>query len=119
MTDRDKVFLSNFWKSLFQSMGTILSISSSYHPQTNGQTQALNKCLEMYLRCFVYDNPKQWWNLLPWAQFWYNTAFHCSVGMTPFQIVYGRKPPTLLTYYSNDNDPPNITSLLQQRDQVL
>lgn len=119
VSDRDRVLLSNFWKSLFHSMGTTLAMSSSYHPQTDGQTEALNKCLEMYLRCFVSENPKQWWELLPWAQFWYNTAFHCSAGMTPFQIVFGREAPSLITYCSNEHDPPDIASLLQQRDRVL
>lgn len=116
VTDRDRIFLSKFWRFLFKAMGTTLSMSSSYHPQSDGQTEALNKCLELYLRCFVSDNPKGWVDLLPWEQFWYNTSFHCSASMTPFQIVYGREPPTLLTYYSNDKDPPDIAMLLQQRD---
>lgn len=66
VTDRDRVFLSKFWKSLFKAMGTTLSMSSSYHPQSDGQTKALNKCLELYMRCFVAENPKRWVELLPW-----------------------------------------------------
>lgn len=119
VTDRDRIFLSKFWRSLFQAMGTTLAMSTAYHPQSDGQTEALNKCLEMYLRCFVAENPKTWLDLLPWAQYWYNTSFHCSAGMSPFQIVYGREPPSLITYYSNENDIPDIASLLQQRDKVL
>lgn len=88
-------------------------MSTAHHPQTDGQTEALNKFLEMYLRCFVYENPKQWLEMLPWAQFWYNSSFQCSVGMTPFFIVYDRVPPSLVTYYVNDKDPQEIAEMLQ------
>jgi len=119
VSDRDKVFLSRFWRHLFQSMGTTLSRSTAYHPQTDGQTESLNKCLEQYLRCFVSENPRSWVNYLPWAQYWYNTAYHCSAEITPFQIVYGRVPPAIIAYNGNDNDPIEVSTLLQQRDKVL
>ena len=64
VSDRDKVFTSNFWQHLFKIQGTTLAMSSAYHPQTDGQSEALNKCLEMYLRCFTFDNPKAWAKLL-------------------------------------------------------
>lgn len=100
-------------------MGTTLSMFSSYHPQSDRQTEALNKCLELSLRCFVAENQRKWIDLLPWAQSWYNTSCHCSATMTPIHIVYGRDPPSLLSYYTNDNDPPDIYQMLQQRDRVL
>nr|KYP54514.1 Retrotransposable element Tf2 [Cajanus cajan] len=93
VSDRDRVFLSSFWQQLFKAQGTTLSMSSSYHLQTDGQSEALNKTLEMYLRCFVFDHPKTWVPMLPWAQFWYNSSWHHSVGMPPFQALYGREPP--------------------------
>lgn len=96
ISDRDRVFRSSFWRHICRLQGTTLHMSSAYHPQTDGQTEAVNKCLEMYLRCFVYDNPKRWGQYLGWAEFWYNSAMHTSTGMTPFRAVYGRGPPTIL-----------------------
>lgn len=84
LSDRDPLFVSHFWKELFQLLGTVLKMSSSYHPQTYGQTKVVNKCLEAYLRCFVSEQPKSWSHWLPWAELWYNTTFHVSTGFTPF-----------------------------------
>jgi hypothetical protein len=119
VSDRDKVFTSSFWKYLFKLSGTTLSMSSAYHPQSDGQTEAVNKCLEMYLRCFAGQTPQKWSKLLAWAEFWYNSAFQCSIGMTPFKAVYGREPPTLLKYDTADNTPPDLHILLTERDQTL
>jgi len=56
--DRDRVFISSLWQHLFKAQGTTLAMSSAYHPQSDGQTEVLNKTLEMYLRCYVFENPK-------------------------------------------------------------
>lgn len=60
VTDCDPIFLFDLWKEINRVQGTYLAKNSAYHPQIDGQTEALNKCLEMYLRCFTADTPAAW-----------------------------------------------------------
>lgn len=92
VSDRDRVFTSTFWKKLFKSWNTTLAMSTAYHPQMDGQTEHVNQCLEMYLRCSIHETPKKWFSWLPLAEFWYNSSFHSSLNCSPFKALYGTEP---------------------------
>uniref|UniRef100_A0A803K8U7 Integrase catalytic domain-containing protein n=1 Tax=Xenopus tropicalis TaxID=8364 RepID=A0A803K8U7_XENTR len=92
VSDRGVQFVSRFWRAFCSLLGTDLSFSSAYHPQTNGQTERTNQSLEQYLRCYVSNNQSQWTEFLPWAEFAFNNATHASTGESPFYIVYGFHP---------------------------
>ncbi|CAA7049796.1 unnamed protein product [Microthlaspi erraticum] len=119
VSDRDKVFLSSFWSELFKLHGSLLHKSTAYHPQTDGQTEVVNRCLETYLRCFAGRKPTSWIQWLPWAEYWYNTSFHSSTKTTPFMAVYGREPPKLLRYGDTPTPNASVEELLRDRDSLL
>ena len=73
-------------------MGTLLKFSTTYHPQTDGQTEAVNKSLGNLLRCLVGDSLGNWDLVLPQAEFAYNSSVNRSTGNSPFEIVHGYKP---------------------------
>ena len=87
VSDRDPVFTSQFWKELFRLSGIKLLLSSSYHPQTDGQTKVMNKSLEGYLRCFSGDKPRDWSKWLALSEYAYNTSKHTSTKVSPFEVV--------------------------------
>ena len=70
----DPIFTGNFWTKLFSCLITQLSHSSSYHPQSNGKTEIVNKFLEGYIHCFLSDKQTQWVNWLPLAEWWKITS---------------------------------------------
>ena len=73
-------------------MGTKLTFSSTYHPQTDGQTEVLNKSLGNILRSLTSEQPKQWDHVLAQAEFAYNDSPNRSTRLSPFQILYGMHP---------------------------
>ena len=119
VSDRDPVFTSAFWKALFAASGSKLLMSSAFHPQTDGQTEAVNKAIGMYLRCMTGDRPRQWLRWLPWAEYIYNTVYHTAHKDTPFRVVYGRDPPVLRTYESGDIRVAAVAQTMEERDMFI
>jgi hypothetical protein len=92
ISDRDRIFTSQLWKTLFSLAGVSLNMSSTYHPQFDGQTECVNQCMETYLRCFVNACPSKWVDWLYLAEFWYNSSWHSALGFSPFEVLYGYAP---------------------------
>ncbi|KAK1609705.1 hypothetical protein QYE76_033378 [Lolium multiflorum] len=96
VSDRDMKFMSYFWKTLWRKLGTKLLFSTTCHPQTDGQTEVVNRTLSQLLRSMIKKNPKEWEECLPHVQFAYNRAVHSTTELCPFEVVYGFKPITPL-----------------------
>jgi hypothetical protein len=119
VSDRDPVFTSTFWRELMRLTGTKLHMTSAFHPQSDGQTEAANKIIVMYLRCLTGDRPRQWLRWLPWAEYVYNTGFQSALKDTPFHVVYGRDPPTLRSYEHGDTRVAAVARSMADRDEFL
>ena len=92
------MFVSKFWKSLHESLGTKLIHSSAYHPQIDGQTERVNQILEDMLRACVLSYGAIWDECLPLAEFSYNNSYQESIKMAPFEALYGRRCQTPLNW---------------------
>jgi hypothetical protein len=117
ISDHDRIFTSSFWQELFKLTNTTLNMSSSYHPQTDGQR--LNQCLETYLRCMVQSCPKQWSQWLALAEFWYNSTYHSAHGTNPFEALYGHPPKHFGITPAQTCTVPDLDTWLQARQSML
>ncbi|GKA79021.1 putative reverse transcriptase domain-containing protein [Tanacetum coccineum] len=91
ISDRDGRFVSQFWQSLQEAFGTQLDMSTTYHPETDGQSERTIQTLEDMLRACVIDFGKGWDRHLPLIEFSYNNSYHTSIKAAPFEALYGRK----------------------------
>jgi hypothetical protein len=119
VSDRDPVFTWHFWRELFTLAGVKLQPSSAFHPQSDGQSEAANKVISMYLMCLMGDLPRQWLKWLLWVEFCYNSSFQASLKTSPFQVVYGREPPSVRTYTQGEARLPAVASQMLERDEFL
>jgi hypothetical protein len=123
ISDRGCQFTSKFWKAFCTQLS---QLSTSYHPQTDGQTERVNQTLEQYLRCFVNYQQDNWIHYLPLAEFSYNIATHSSTHASPFFANYSFNPRAdtfslLVDHPPSTHDPSLVlndlkTELLKAQD---
>lgn len=119
VSDRDSIFLSNFWKELFCLNQTRLRMSTSYHQQSDRQTEVVNLCLEEYLRCLAHERPLSWSKFMAWVEYSFNIEFHTSTGTTPFKLLYGRDPHAHHPYVVGETQNAELEEQLVSRDEML
>ena len=91
VSDRDPRFTSRFWKELQSALGTRLNFSTTFHPQTDGQSEIVIQVLEDMLWGCVLDFPGIWDRYIPLMEFAYNNSYQTSISMAPYEAFYGRK----------------------------
>lgn len=96
VSDQGVKFMGHFWHTLWKKLGTKLLYSNTAHPQTDGQTEVVNRSLGNLLRCIVGDHVKTWYLVLPQAEFAYNNSVDRTTKRTPFEVAYGYKPQLVL-----------------------
>jgi hypothetical protein len=102
ISDRDKRFTSKFWEEFTKLVGTKSAMTTSYHPQANGQAENTNKTMETILRAYIAPRQRDWDEHLAAAEFAINDSVHASTGYTPFQLVYGESPLSHLDLFLNE-----------------
>ena len=100
VSDRDPWFTGRFWRAVCGQLGTRLNLSTAFHPETDGQTERVNRVLEEFLRAFVTPSQDNWDLLLPMAEFAINNSVHASTKYTPFFLNSGQHPLNPLTMAS-------------------
>lgn len=113
VSDRDKVFLSLFWREIFKIQEISLEYSIAYHPQSHGQTEVVNKCLEFYLRCFINGKPRTWSKWLHWENTGTTPELH------PLQSSIWERPPQLTKYNRGQTPVSTVEEQLVERDAIL
>jgi hypothetical protein len=119
VSDRDRIFTSKLWQELFSALKVDLHFSTAYHPESDGQTERVNQCLEQYLRTMAFQQPKKWSQWLTTAEWWYNSSYHTSIKTSPFEALYEYSPPLLQEILIPDNTSAEAQVTLQEKSVML
>ena len=122
MPDRDPRFTSMFWKELQSTLGTKLKFSTTFHPQTDGQSERLIQVLENMLRGCVMEFSGSWDRYIPLMEYAYNNSFQSSIGMAPYKALYGWKCRTPVCWMELNKHKvigPNIVKETEEKVQVI
>ncbi len=117
VSDRGPQFTSRVWSAFFKSLNVNVSLTSGYHPQSNGQTERLNQEVIRFLRSYCQQQQTEWSRYLMWAEYAQNSLTKPATGMTPFKCVLGFQPP-MFPWSGEPTELPSITEWLQHSEEV-
>jgi hypothetical protein len=115
VSDRDPKFTSNFWKGF----RTNLNFSTAYHPESDGQTERVNRVIEDILRMYVMEKPSKWEDYRHLVEFAYNNGYQASLKMSPFEALYGRKYNTPVSWDNPANRAVIGPELLKKMEEQM
>ena len=119
ISDRDPRFTSRFWGKLQEALGTRLNFSTVFHPQTDGQSERVIQILEDMLRSCVIDYEGSWDRHIPLIEFMYNNSFQLSIGMAPYEALYGRICRTPLCWTELSEKKVISPDLIQETEEKV
>ena len=122
VSGRNPRFTSRFWKELQSTFGTRLNFSTAFHPQTDGQSERVIQVLEDMLRGYVLDFPGSWDRYIPLMEFAYNNSYQSSIGMAPYEALYGRRCRTPMCWTKLDEHKivcPDLVKDMEEKVQII
>ncbi len=117
ISDRGSQFTSRVWRAFFRLLGVSVSLSSGYHPQTNGQTERKIQEIGRYLRAYCHNHQNSWNQYLPWAEYAQNSLRQSTTGLTPFQCVLGFQPP-LFPWTGERSEVPVVDYWFRESERI-
>ncbi len=117
VSDRGPQFISRVWKAFFSLLGVTVSLTSGYHPQSNGQTERKIQEIGRFLRTFCHGHQNSWNQFLGWAEYAQNSLHQISTGLTPFQCVLGFQLP-LFPWSGEPSDVPAVDYWFRESERV-
>ncbi len=117
VSDRGTQFTSQVWRAFCKHLDINVSLTSGYHPQSNGQVERLNQEIGRYLRTYCSREQHGWSEFLPWAEYAQNSITHPSTGLTPFQCVLGFQPP-LFPWSGEPSSVPAVDDWIRRSEGV-
>ena len=122
MSDRDPCFTSRFWKELQSALGIRLNFSTTFYPQTDGQSERSIQVLKDMLRGYVMEFPRSWDRYIPLMEFAYNNSYQASIGMTPYETLYSQRCRTPVCWTELNEHKvisPDIVKDTEEKIQVI
>ncbi|KAI2646997.1 Transposon Ty3-I Gag-Pol polyprotein [Labeo rohita] len=113
VSDRGPQFISQFWREFCRQIGATVSLSSGFHPQTNGQAERVNQILGRLLRTLAAHNPASWCENLRWAEYAYNSLPSSATGLSPFHACLGYQPP-VFSSQEVEASVPSVQALISR-----
>ncbi len=117
LSDRGPQFTSRLWSAFFKALEINVSLTSGYHPQSNGQAERLNQELVRFLRSYCSSNQMDWSRYLMWAEYAQNSLQKPATGLTPFQCILGFQPP-LFPWSGEPTNVPSVNDWIQRSEET-
>ena len=119
ISDRDSRFTSTFWRSVHRAIGTKLKFSTTFHPQTDGQTERTIQTLEDILRACVMEFKGAWNKYLPLIEFSYNNNFQATIGMAPYEALYVRRYRSPVHWFETGKKPIAAPDFIESTTKAI